>query len=81
MRRADEQKKPFLCAKPIKRKDHNGHIYNVVEWFIKNEYLFFPATTSKDFFDAMSRIYDMDINPPVVYSEEDLLPDPDLFGS
>jgi len=81
MRKADENNNSYLIAKPIKRKNHNGQIYNVVDWFLRNEYLFFPATTSKDFFDAMSRIYDMEINAPMIYNEEDLLPDPDLFGS
>lgn len=65
----------FLVAKPIKAKDENGKIYDVVLKLIENEYLFFPNTTYKDFMDAMSRIYDMDPQPPTVYSEDDLLPD------
>jgi len=81
MRRVDERKKSYLKAVPIKRKDHNGHIYNLVNWFLENEYVFFPATTSKDFMDSMSRIYDMDMNPPMIYNEEDLLPDAAIFGT
>jgi len=81
MRKANEQKKGYLCAKSIKRRNHDGHIYNLVDWFIANEYMFFPATTSKDFLDAMSRIYDLDISAPIIYEEEDLLPDVALFGT
>ena len=81
MRKADEQKKGYLCAKPIKRRNQDGHIYNLVDWFIANEYMFFPATTSKDFLDAMSRIYDLEISAPIIYSEEDLLPPEELFGT
>lgn len=64
----------FLPEKPIKRKDADGKIYDVIEWMINNEYLFFPATTMKDFLDAMSRIYDLDIGPPMIVNDEDTLP-------
>jgi len=65
----------YLLPKEIKHKDENGRAYDVVEKFFENEYQFFPNTTYKDFFDAMSRIYDMNPVPPVVYSDEDLLPE------
>ena len=65
----------YLLARPIKHKDENGRIYEVVKKFMENEYQFFPNTTYKDFFDAMSRIYDMEMSPPMSYSEEDLLPE------
>ncbi len=42
---------------------------------MRNEYLFFPNTTQKDFLDATSRIYDMEINPPMIINEEDLVPE------
>lgn len=64
----------FLPEKPIKRKNDEGRLYDVVEWFTQNEYLFFPATTMKDFLDAMSRIYDLDIEPPMIVADEDTLP-------
>ena len=64
-----------LIAQPIKQKNHEGKLYDVVEWFIRNEYLFFPNTTQKDFLDATSRIYDMSINPPMIINEEDLVPE------
>jgi len=68
--------KGYLVARRIMRKDENGKLYNVVERFIKNEYLFFPATTWKDFLDAMSRIYDIELNPPQVVREQEVLPEP-----
>jgi len=75
MQEAIDHKRGYLVAKPIKRRDHEGRIYNLVEWFLNNEYYFFPATTAKDFLDAMSRIYDLDINPPQIINERDLLPE------
>lgn len=69
------RKKGYLVAKPIKRKNQDGKIYNLVEWFIQNEYLFFPATNDKDFLDAMSRVYDVSIGRPGIVKEEDLYPE------
>lgn len=70
----EDRGKGFLLARPIKRVNEKGRIYNLVEYLINNEYLFFPATTAKDLLDAMSRLYDMDINPPAVHKEEDTIP-------
>lgn len=67
--------KNFLISKAIKRRDENGRIYNLVDKMMKSEYLFFPATTRKDFMDAMSRIYDLKIDPPMVLDEKELYPD------
>ena len=65
----------FLLAKPIKQRNQDGMIYDIVDHLVNNELLFFPATTLKDMLDAMSRIYDMQVEPPMVYSEADLLPE------
>mgnify|MGYP006384181619 FL=1 len=73
-RKAAARGQPYLIAQPIKRKNHEGRIYNLVEWVIANEYTLFPATTQKDFLDALSRLYDLDPKPPVVYDDSDLLP-------
>jgi len=68
--------KGHLIAKPIKRINEEGKVYNVFDYFYHNEYLFFPATTKKDFMDAMSRLYDLeDFNPPMIYNEADLIPE------
>lgn len=70
------QGKKYLVASPIKRRNHEGQLYDLVKWLIDNEYLFFPATTLKDMLDAMSRIYDLeDFNPPHVVRDEDLVPE------
>lgn len=64
-----------LISRAITRKNHEGHIYDLVQWFIENEYLFFPATTLKDFFDAMSRFYDVGLPPPITIDDNQLLVD------
>ena len=73
-RKARHSGQGFLIAVPIKRKNHEGRIYNLVEWVIANEYTLFPATTQKDFLDAASRLYDMDPKPPIIYDERELVP-------
>lgn len=73
-----DKQKDHLLSKPIKQKDHDGNVYNLYEYLVTNEYLFFPATTRLDLMDAMSRIYDVDIAPPMVYDDDDVYPDEDL---
>jgi len=73
--RAKNEGQAHLIAQPIKQKNHEGKWYDVVDWFVRNEYLFFPNTIKKDFLDATSRIYDMDINGPMIYQESDLSPE------
>lgn len=64
-----------LVAKPIKRKDHNNKVYELTNYIIRTEYTRFPSSQTKDFLDAMSRIYDMDLNPPMSYNNIILSPD------
>jgi len=64
----------YLVVKDILRKDHEGKLYNVIERFVDWEYLPFPATTKKDMLDAMSRTYDLDFQPPKIYTESDINP-------
>lgn len=66
-----------LIAAPIKCRNEENQIYDLVEYFIKSEFLFFPNTTAKDMLDATSRIYDMDYCAPVIINENDLLPEPE----
>ena len=54
-----------FIAKPIRRIDSEQTVYELSEWFMKNEYAFFPNSTKKDMLDAMSRLYDMEIVAPV----------------
>ncbi len=73
--RAKNEGQAHLIAQPIKQKNHEGKWYDVIDWFVRNEYLFFPNTVRKDFLDATSRIYDMEITPPMIYDEADLVPE------
>ena len=69
------QGKDYLISAPVKRKNELGKIYNVVDYIINNEFVFFPATTAKDALDAMSRRFELTIGPPgPVYSGLDLVP-------
>ncbi len=74
-REAFQNNRKHLIANPIKRKNEENKIYDLVDWFIKNEYMFFPNTVMKDFLDALSRIYDIDPQPPIIINESDVMPD------
>ena len=71
MRRGED----YLLSKPIRTKNHEGKLYDLMENFVKNEYVFFPATTKKDMLDAMSRVYDMQLQPPMIVNEQDVMPE------
>ncbi len=73
-REAGRKGRGYLVAKPIKRVNELGRVYNLVKYLINNEYLFFPATTAKDLLDAMSRVYDLQFNPPRNVNEQDMIP-------
>jgi hypothetical protein len=53
----------FRIANQIKRKDENGHIYDLSAQF-KMQIHFFPFGGKKDLADAASRIYDMEPKAP-----------------
>ena len=72
----EEMGKSYLIPKPIKNVNHERKVYDLVDDFISNEYLFFPSTTEKDFLDAMSRIYDLKMPLPMVIPDDfSLVPD------
>ena len=58
-----------LVPEPLRKKDEDDKVYDVLEGFVE-EFMFFPVAPHDDFLDAMSRIYDMDPVPPVYYEEE-----------
>lgn len=65
MVRYEETGRRHLLASPIKRKDHNNNVYELSQWVIDNEYKLFPHNKLKDFLDALARIYDLDLRPPI----------------
>lgn len=76
-REAKEMGEGHLLARPIKQVNEEQRVYNLVHWFIENEFNYFPNTIQKDMLDAMSRLYDMDYCGPTVYFDSDVLPEPD----
>lgn len=56
----------YRVAKPIRRKDENGQIYDLVEEF-RQQIHYFPYGGLKDLPDAASRIYDMEPKSPSLY--------------
>ena len=62
-----------LIVRPIKQKDETGRIYDVTQRMIDNEFNLFPAV-HVDMLDAMSRIYDIEANPPQTIYPDDLEP-------
>lgn len=64
-----------LISVPIRNINEEGRVYNLMDYFINTETLFFPNTTAKDLLDATSRIYDMDYTAPIIIDERDTLPE------
>lgn len=58
----------WRVAAPIQKKDEDSRVYDVIAGLIE-EFTFFPFGPTNDFLDALSRIYDMDISPPLAYEE------------
>jgi hypothetical protein len=60
MRRGDRQ----LLARAIKRQDENGELYDLTVRFIE-EMSDHPYSQHDDLIDAVSRVYDMEVSPPI----------------
>lgn len=73
-RKMREEGQAFRILKPIKRRDHEGNLYELNANLI-TEYLTYPYSVHDDFLDAMSRIYDMDYQPPIIIDEKHLEPE------
>jgi len=66
---AQTQGRKHLISSVIKRTNEENHPYDYVQKMIDNEYLFFPNSTNDDALDALSRMYDMDMAPPIQMSQ------------
>lgn len=73
-RKMREEGQPFRILKPTRRRDHEGNIYDLNE-NLRTEYLVYPFAVHDDLLDAISRIYDMDYQPPIVIDERNLEPE------
>lgn len=73
-KRAILEGSPYRVARPIRRKDNDGNLYDLRRQFVEQVH-FFPFGSQKDLIDAVSRIYDMDVQAPVTLGEFDLEPE------
>ncbi len=64
----------FLYSYSVKRRDHEGNIYSLNAMYLK-EYMVYPFSAHDDVLDASSRIYDMEMSPPVIVNQADLQPE------
>lgn len=72
IRRLKERGQEYLAAKPLKRRNENGEVYDLTK-LLMDEMLFFPFAAHDDMVDVTSRIYDMEPVAPsrVEYEEEE----------
>lgn len=73
-RRVRESGQPYRIAKPIRKKDSDGNVYDVSK-ILKEQVMFYPFAPLKDLIDATARIYDMNPRPPVLIDESELEPE------
>lgn len=65
----------YRISRPIKALDENGELYDLTE-HLKLQISYFPFGGRKDVVDALSRIYDMEPEPPhTAPAPQDLEPD------
>ena len=73
---AETTGKKHLVSRQIKKINEEGKGYDIVDYLINNEYIFFPNSINDDGLDALSRIYDMEPSPPIPMSyRKKLTPD------
>lgn len=72
--RVREAGQAFRILTPTKARDHRGELYSLNKEFL-TEYLVYPYAVHDDVLDVMSRIYDMDPQPPVIVDERALEPE------
>jgi hypothetical protein len=65
-RRVKAQGEHHRLLQPIRRKDEDGKLYDLTRVLFE-EYRFFPFSPRDDFIDAVSRVYDMEPMPAIIY--------------
>jgi hypothetical protein len=65
MKNTSAKMQTYRLSKAIIRKDSEGQIYDLSEQLV-TQFHYFPHGGKVDLIDAFSRIYDMEIAPPVV---------------
>lgn len=73
-RNVREKGQAFRVYSPVQRKDEEGRLYSLNKNFLE-EYLVFPFGVHDDLIDAMSRIEDIDPQPPIIVDERALEPE------
>lgn len=73
MRQVREAGQPYRIAKPIKRRDEEGQVYDLTRVFIE-EYTYFPKSPRRDLIDAASRVKDMSPAAPLIVDQASYLP-------
>lgn len=69
-KRVKDRGQDYLAIGPIKRLNENNQVYDVTRELI-DEMIFFPFAAHDDFVDAVSRIYDIDALPAMVFEQSE----------
>jgi len=72
-KRVREAGEEWRILRPTRRVDQTGKAYSLNKRLL-TEYLVYPFSPHDDFLDMLSRIFDMDMRPPVIVDESALEP-------
>jgi hypothetical protein len=64
----------YRIARPIRRKDHQGKMYDLTQK-LREQIHYFPYAGKKDAIDAASRVYDMEPRAPAIIAPQMLEPE------